>query len=61
VTNYDINLDAGPLSGNYTVTSLMDATTYSDLQANTKGGFDKFVPIAEIPPYSVIILKLNKQ
>jgi hypothetical protein len=39
----------------------MDASTYSPLQANAKGGFDKFVPIAEIPPYSVIILQLNKQ
>ena len=61
VTNYDIHLDAGPLSGNYAVTSLMDAFTYSPLQANAKGGFDRYVPVAEIPPYSVIILRLNKQ
>ncbi len=61
VTNYDINLDTGPLSGNYTVTSLMDAFTYSPLQANAKGGFDRYIPIEEIPPFSVIILQLNKQ
>ena len=61
VSSYDINLDTGPLSGNYTVTSLMDDSTYSPLQANTRGGFDKYVPVAEIPPYSVIILQLNKQ
>jgi glycosidase len=61
VTNYDINLDTGPLSGNYTVTSLLDASTYSPLQANAKGGFDRYIPIEEIPPFSVIILQLNKQ
>ncbi len=60
-TNYDISLDKGPLSGNYTVTSLMDSSTYNPLQANAKGGFDKYVPIDEIPPYSVIILQLNRQ
>jgi glycosidase len=61
VSSYDINLDTGPLSGSYTVTSLMDDSNYSPLQANAKGGFDKYVPVAEIPPYSVIILQLNKQ
>jgi alpha-amylase len=60
-TKYDITLAAGPLAGSYTVTSLLDAITYSPLQSNAKGGFDKYVPIAEIPPYSVIILQLNKQ
>ena len=61
VSNYDINLDSGPLSGNYTVTSLMDDSTYHALQANAKGGFDRYVPIDEIPPFSVILLQLNRQ
>jgi hypothetical protein len=61
VTNFDISLATGPLSGNYTVTSLMDSSTYNPLQANAKGGFDKYVPIDEIPPYSVITLQLNRQ
>jgi hypothetical protein len=39
----------------------MDSATYNPLQANAKGGFDKYVPIAEIPPFSVIVLQLNKQ
>jgi alpha-amylase len=61
VTNYKIDLDKGPLSGNYTVTSLMDNSTYNPLQANAKGGFDKYIPLEEISPYSVILLQLNKQ
>jgi glycosidase len=61
VANYDLNLDTGPLSGNYTVTSLMDDSTYGPLQANAKGGFDKYIPLEEVPPYSVILRQLNKQ
>jgi alpha-amylase len=61
VANYDINLDTGPLSGNYTATSLMGDSTYNPLQANAKGGFDKYIPLEEVPPYSVILLQLNKQ
>jgi alpha-amylase len=59
--NYDINLAKGPLSGNYTITSLMDTSTYNSLQANAAGGFDKYIPLGKILPYSVIILQLNKQ
>ena len=61
VTNYDINLETGPLSGNYTVTSLMDDSAYSPLQANARGGFDRYIPLEEVPPYSVILLILNRQ
>jgi alpha-amylase len=61
VTSYGITLPTGPLSGNYTVTSLMDDTTYNGLQANAEGGFDKYIPLEEVPPFSVSILQLNKQ
>jgi glycosidase len=61
VSNYSINLKSGPLSRAYNAVSLLDDSTYSALQANTEGGFDKYVPLDEIPPHSVIILKLNKQ
>ena len=56
------SLATGPLSGNYTVTSLTGETSaYNALQANAKGGLDKYVPIEEVPPYSVTILQLNQQ
>ena len=61
VISYDLSLATGPLSGNYTVTSLTDDSAYNALQANAKGGFDKYVPIEEVPPYSVTILQLNQQ
>ncbi len=61
VSNYGLNLETGPLSGDYKITSLFDHSTYSPLQANGSGGFDHYAPIAEIPPYSVIILQLYKQ
>jgi len=40
---------------------LMDDTTYNGLQANAEGGFDKYIPLEEVPPFSVSILQLNKQ
>jgi len=61
VSSYDLSLATGPLSGNYTITSLMDDSAYNSLQSNAKGGFDKYVPIEEVAPYSVTILQLNQQ
>ena len=61
VSSYDLSLATGPLSGDYTVTSLTDDSAYNTLQANAKGGFDKYVPIEEVAPYSVTILQLNQQ
>jgi alpha-amylase len=60
VSNYSISLSVGPLSGNYSVESLLDKSTFSPLQANDMGGFDEYVPFEGIPPYSVIVLQLNK-
>jgi alpha-amylase len=61
VSDYDISLGAGPLSGNYNAVSLLDDASFSQLQANDSGGFDQYVPLEEIPPYQVIILQLNKE
>ena len=61
VSGYSIDLSTGPLSGNYETVSLLDDSTVSPLQANGAGGFDDYVPLEEIPPYSVIILQLTKQ
>jgi len=61
VNNYGLNLAKGPLVGNYNVMSLVDDATYSPLQANGSGGFDHYVPIPEVPSYSVIIFQLNNQ
>jgi len=60
VSSYGIDLSTGPLSGSYEAVSLLDDSTVSPLQANDAGGFDDYVPMQEIPPYSVIILQLTK-
>ena len=61
VTDYQLEVGAGPLSGNYAAASLLDDSTISSLQANEKGGFDVYVPLAEIPPYAVMIIELTPQ
>jgi hypothetical protein len=40
--------------------SLLDDATIGSLQANETGGFDAYAPLAEIPPYSVIVIQLTQ-
>jgi alpha-amylase len=61
VTDYQLNLSTGMLSGNYDAASLLDDSTINPLQANDKGGFDAYAPLAEIPPYGVIVIQLTQQ
>jgi glycosidase len=61
VSDYTINLGVGPLSGSYEAVSLLDDSSFSPLQTNEAGGFDDYVPLEEIPPYSVIVLQLHTQ
>ena len=60
VSNYNLELSIGPLSGQYNATSLLDDATINPLTANTKGGFDAYIPINELPPYSVTIIQLTQ-
>ncbi len=57
--NYKLDLSVGPLTGQYTAASLLDASTISPLTANDKGGFDDYVPLTELPPYSIFIIQLT--
>ena len=61
VSGYDLELSLGPLSGQYNATSLLDNTTINPLTANAKGGFDAYIPLDEIPPYSVTVIQLTPQ
>jgi glycosidase len=61
VTEIQLKLDPGPLSGNYAAQSLLDSSTIKPLQANSTGGFDAYSPVAEIPPYGVIVIHLTLQ
>ena len=60
VSDYKLNLPVGPLSGQYNTTSLLDTSAITSLTANDKGGFDDYVPLAELPPYSIFIIQLTK-
>jgi glycosidase len=59
VTDYEIVLSTGNLSGDYHATSLLDDSTINPLQANESGGFDAYTPLAEIPSYGVIVIQLT--
>jgi glycosidase len=60
LTNYKLNLTLGPLSGQqYLAASLLDNSTITSLQANDKGGFNDYLPLVELPPYSIFIIQLT--
>ncbi len=60
LNDYKLDLSVGPLSGQYTASSLLDAATIASLTANDKGGFDDYVPLGELPPYSIFVIQLTK-
>jgi len=60
LTDYKLDLSVGPLSGQYTGESLLDASTFNFLTANDTGGFDDYLPLQELPPYSIYIIQLTK-
>ena len=60
LTDYTIDLALGPLSGDYAAASLLDDSAINSLTANAKGGFDSYVPMQELPPYSVTVIQLTK-
>ena len=61
VTDPQLELGVGPLSGSYEAVSLLDKSTISSLSANEKGGFDAYTPLPEIPAYGVIVIQLTTQ
>ena len=60
LSNYKLDLSVGPLVGQYNATSLLDTSTINALRANDKGGFDDYVPLQELPPYSIFVFQLTK-
>jgi glycosidase len=59
LSGYNLDLSLGPLSGQYTAASLLEASTINPLTANDKGGFDDYIPLAELPPYSIFVIKIT--
>ncbi len=59
VTDYQLKLGRGPLTGKYTAASLLDEAQISELQANANGGFDAYAPVTEIGSYQVLVIQLT--
>lgn len=59
IANYTLTLTSGPLAGAYSAASLLDGTAIAAVTASANGGFEKYVPLAEIPPYSVYVIQLT--
>lgn len=60
LSDYKLDLSIGPLVGQYTAAPLLDASAIGPLTANDKGGFDDYVPLPELPPYSIFVIQLTK-
>jgi len=59
ISNYEIKLSTGPLSGQYNPVSLLVDAAVNPLTVNAKGGFDSYAPLTEIPPYSIFVIQLT--
>ncbi len=59
VSDYTLTLDKGPLTTVSTVTPLFGEGEAVAPVVNAAGGFDAYTPVAEIPPYGVLILQLT--
>jgi len=60
LADYKLALSVGPLTGQYNAASLLDSSTIQSLTANDKGGFDDYIPLAELPPYSISVIQLTQ-
>ncbi len=65
VTDYQLAVDSSSLSGTYKTAALMGQDLAKDgffapLTVNSSGGFDSYQPLASLPPYSTVIIQLQK-
>jgi glycosidase len=61
VTDTQLTLASGPLSGKYTAKSLLDSSAINALAVNGNGGIDAYKPVEQIPGYGVIVIQLAPQ
>ena len=59
VTNYTLNLEQGPLSGEYISVPILYDSEFTSPKITDKGGFENYQPLPEIPPYGRFILQLQ--
>lgn len=59
VSDYNLALNQGPLSGEYKAYHLLGEGDLPALTANAAGGFDAYLPLAEVPAYGTYIIQLQ--
>jgi glycosidase len=63
VKNVKLNLASGPLQGAYAaeprfISGKLTSDKFAEVNANAQGGFSNYIPIPDLPPYSVITLQI---
>ncbi|HOJ00054.1 MAG TPA: alpha-amylase family glycosyl hydrolase [Anaerolineaceae bacterium] len=57
VTDYRLSLEASNLpGGNYVPAPILGGGDFMPLEINSNGGFSRYTPILEVPPYAIITL-----
>jgi len=59
VSDYQLKLASGPLSGAYQATDVLGQGDVTGLTANAKGGFDDYLPVPGLPAHAVLVIKLE--
>jgi hypothetical protein len=60
VTDYRLDLEESDLGeGVYTPLVILGEGTLAPVSASSRGGFSRYVPVAEIPPYATFIIQLQ--
>lgn len=61
ISDYALNLENGPLSGDYVLAPLLDNGQFTSPAITDQGGFENYQPLPELPPYGRFILQLQPE
>lgn len=59
ISDYALNLEAGPLLGDYIIAPLLDNGQFTSPTITDQGGLENYQPVPELPPYGRFILQLQ--
>jgi len=61
VSDYALNLEKGPLLGDYVIAPMLDNGQFTSPAITGQGGFENYQPLPELPPYGRFILQLQPE
>jgi glycosidase len=61
ISEYALQLDQGPLAGEFEVVPILYDGEFSSPTITAEGGFENYQPLPEIPPYGRFILQLGSK